>query len=85
MRLIDVLWIEQSSQKVAAAFEVEHTASIYSGIVRLLDLALGGGEELGQGFRTKGDRSIRCRTQTPSGDFKSLAQQPDCPGCSGRP
>ena len=27
--------------RVAAAFEVEHTTSIYSGIVRLLDLALG--------------------------------------------
>lgn len=26
---------------VAAAFEVEHTTSIYCGIVRLLDLALG--------------------------------------------
>lgn len=49
-RLIDVLWIDPSSQKVAAAFEVEHTTSIYSGIVRLLDLALGGGEELGQGL-----------------------------------
>lgn len=49
-RLIDVLWIDPSSQRVAAAFEVEHTTSIYSGIVRLLDLALGGGEELGQGL-----------------------------------
>jgi type II restriction enzyme len=26
---------------IAAAFEVEHTTSIYSGLVRLLDLALG--------------------------------------------
>jgi type II restriction enzyme len=40
IRLIDVLWIEQGGQ-VAAAFEVEHTTSIYSGIVRMLDLALG--------------------------------------------
>jgi len=39
-RLIDVLWIERSGE-VAAAFEVEHTTSIYSGIVRMLDLALG--------------------------------------------
>lgn len=29
---------------VAGAFEVEHTTSIHSGIVRLLDLALGGEE-----------------------------------------
>jgi type II restriction enzyme len=41
VRLIDVLWIEPASGRVAAAFEVEHTTSIYSGIVRMLDLALG--------------------------------------------
>lgn len=40
IRMIDVLWIDKES-RVAAAFEVEHTTSIYSGIVRLLDLALG--------------------------------------------
>lgn len=45
IRLIDVLWLESSIGKVAAAFEVEHTTSIYSGVVRLLDLALGGGAE----------------------------------------
>jgi type II restriction enzyme len=42
VRLIDVLWLEPNGS-VAAAFEVEHSTSIYSGIVRLLDLALGGG------------------------------------------
>lgn len=41
IRLIDVLWIDQDDLAVAAAFEVEHTTSIYSGIVRMLDLALG--------------------------------------------
>lgn len=30
--------------RVTAAFEVEHSTSIYSGIVRMLDLALSGGE-----------------------------------------
>ena len=40
IRLIDVLWLEKSAGRVAAAFEVEHSTSIYSGIVRLLDLAL---------------------------------------------
>lgn len=40
IRLIDVLWLERASGRVAGAFEVEHTTSIYSGIVRLLDLAL---------------------------------------------
>jgi type II restriction enzyme len=41
IRLIDVLWIDKAAGRVAAAFEVEHTTSIYSGIVRMLDLALG--------------------------------------------
>lgn len=40
IRLIDVLWIEPDRLRVIAAFEVEHTTSIYSGIVRMLDLAL---------------------------------------------
>lgn len=41
VRLIDVVWVEADGSKVAAAFEVEHSTSIYSGIVRMLDLALG--------------------------------------------
>ena len=41
IRLIDVLWLEKEYGKVSAAFEVEHSTSIYSGIVRMLDLALG--------------------------------------------
>ncbi len=40
VRLIDVIWLDRASDDVAAAFEVEHTTSIYSGIVRLLDLVL---------------------------------------------
>ena len=43
VRLIDVLWFHPGTSSVAAAFEVEHTTSIYSGIVRMLDLALGAG------------------------------------------
>lgn len=39
IRLIDILWLDGA--RVVAAFEVEHTTSIYSGIVRMLDLALG--------------------------------------------
>lgn len=41
VRLIDVIWISKNDRLVAAAFEVEHSTSIYSGIVRMLDLALG--------------------------------------------
>lgn len=47
VRLIDVIWVEADNSKIAAAFEVEHSTSIYSGIVRMLDLALG--TELGAG------------------------------------
>ena len=50
VRLIDVLWVESGTDRVAAAFEVEHTTSIYSGIVRLLDLALGAGAESARGL-----------------------------------
>ena len=41
VRLIDVIWLAPETGHPAAAFEVEHTTSIYSGIVRLLDLAYG--------------------------------------------
>lgn len=53
IRLIDVLWLERAENngsqmvRVAAAFEVEHTTSIYSGIVRMLDLALGVPDHMG--------------------------------------
>jgi type II restriction enzyme len=50
VRLIDVLWLERGTANVAAAFEVEHTTSIYSGIVRLLDLALGAPSEAARGL-----------------------------------
>ena len=42
IRLIDVLWFSKDAAQVIAAFEVEHSTSIYSGIVRMLDLALSG-------------------------------------------
>ena len=44
IRLIDVLWLAKGGDGVAAAFEVEHSTSIYSGIVRMLDLALSGSD-----------------------------------------
>lgn len=43
VRLIDVLWLSPGDCHVEAAFEVEHTTSIYSGILRMLDLRLGQG------------------------------------------
>jgi type II restriction enzyme len=38
--LIDILWLEPATLKIVAAFEVEHSTSIYSGILRMLDLAM---------------------------------------------
>lgn len=50
VRLIDVLWLQRGVGHVAAAFEVEHTTSIYSGIMRLLDLALGSADQTARGL-----------------------------------
>jgi type II restriction enzyme len=47
--LIDVLWLDPKGH-VRAAFEVEHTTSIYSGIVRMLDLALSGEPGIARGL-----------------------------------
>lgn len=44
VRLIDVLWLDRGGPNVVAAYEVEHSTSIYSGIVRMLDLALSGSD-----------------------------------------
>ena len=38
--LIDVLWLYRGEARIASAFEVEKTTSIYSGILRLTDVAL---------------------------------------------
>ena len=46
IRLIDVLWLTRGSNTVACAFEVEKSTSIYSGILRLADLAITAGQAL---------------------------------------
>ena len=38
VRLIDVVWLKGT--QVAAAFEIEHTTSVYSGLLRMSDLTL---------------------------------------------
>ncbi|MFT8314976.1 MAG: hypothetical protein ABF633_12150 [Clostridium sp.] len=37
--LIDVIWINKERKEIECAFEIEKSTSIYSGILRLLDLA----------------------------------------------
>lgn len=75
VRLIDVLWIERGRCHVAAAFEVEHTTSIYSGIVRLLDLALGDGGQATKGLflvaPDEREEDIRGQLQRPA--FRHVA------------
>lgn len=39
IKLIDVLWYQKNTNNVIAAFEVEKSTSIYSGILRLTDLS----------------------------------------------
>jgi len=75
IRLIDVLWLERDRDRVAAAFEVEHTTSIYSGIIRLLDLALGA-----PGHATRGlflvapdDREDEVRSQLGRPAFRRVS------------
>lgn len=76
IRLIDVLWLERPGGVVAGAFEVEHTTSIYSGIVRLLDLALGTaqGGALGLFLVAPDDREADVRAQLARPAFSRVAE-----------
>jgi len=40
IQLIDVIWFRKQFQQIEAAFEVECTTSIYSGLLRMADLSL---------------------------------------------
>jgi type II restriction enzyme len=75
IRLIDVLWLAADGAHVAAAFEVEHSTSIYSGIVRLLDLALGatGGEVKRLLLVAPDDREGEVRSQLARPAFRRVA------------
>lgn len=48
IKLIDILWFQKGTDHIVGAFEVEKSTSIYSGILRLTDLAysIGNGEEV---------------------------------------
>jgi type II restriction enzyme len=75
VRLIDVLWLDRTAFHVAAGFEVEHSTSIYSGIVRLLDLALGVPEQAigGLFLVAPDDREEEVRAQLQRPAFRSVA------------
>lgn len=76
IRLIDVLWLEATGERVAAAFEVEHSTSIYSGIVRMLDLALGLPDHLAGAFFlvAPDDREEAVRTQFARPAFSRVSE-----------
>lgn len=75
IRLIDVIWLHRDTAQVVAAFEVEHTTSIYSGIVRLLDLALGAPEQAVKGLFlvAPDDREEEVRKQLLRPAFRHIA------------
>ncbi|WP_437656800.1 type II restriction endonuclease [Sorangium sp. So ce1182] len=74
IRLIDVLWLDLNG-RVVAAFEVEHSTSIYSGIVRLLDLAFGAVEHQVRGLFlvAPDDREGEVRAQLMRPAFRQIA------------
>jgi type II restriction enzyme len=74
IRLIDVLWLERGGG-VVAAFEVEHSTSIYSGIVRMLDLAACQADGLRGLFVVAPDgREDDVRRQIARPAFRSIAR-----------
>lgn len=75
IRLIDLLWLRKGTDQVEAAFEVEHSTSIYSGIVRLLDLAFTAPERTVKGLFlvAPDDREQEVRAQLQRPAFRQIA------------
>jgi type II restriction enzyme len=74
IKLIDVLWLEHGATRVAAAFEVEHTTSIMSGIVRMLDLASAQGDAVPALFLVAPDaREDDVRAQLARPAFRAIS------------
>lgn len=76
--LIDVLWLDKATKRILSAFEVEKSTSIYSGILRMEDLARSLPESKCSLYLVAPDareREVVAQLQRPS--FKnSLAQIP---------
>jgi len=74
VRLIDILWLKHDH--VVAAFEVEHSTSIYSGIVRLLDLTLGAPAAIARELFivAPDERETEVRAQVRRPAFRSVAE-----------
>lgn len=74
--LIDVLWLTPEGSGIVCAFEVEKSTSIYSGILRLIDLAHSMGEKPLHFFLVapdKREREIQAQLCRPAfSDLKNL-------------
>lgn len=71
--LIDVIWISHQSRQIECAFEIEKSTSIYSGMLRLLDLALSLGDRTYDFFLVAPDgreKEILAQLQRPT--FRNL-------------
>lgn len=71
--LIDVIWIGRESRQIECAFEIEKSTSIYSGMLRLLDLASSLGDRKYDFFLVAPDsreKEIVAQFQRPA--FKGL-------------
>lgn len=71
--LIDVIWINKQSNEIECAFEVEKSTSIYSGILRLIDLGLSLGSKESNFFLVAPDlREKEIITQLKRPSFKDI-------------
>lgn len=71
--LIDVIWINKNTKEIDCAFEIEKSTSIYSGILRLLDLATSLGDKQYNFFLVAPDsreKELLAQLKRPS--FKDL-------------
>ena len=67
--LIDVIWIDRESRQIACTFEIEKSTSIYSGMLRLQDLASSLGDRKYDFFLVAPDsreKEIIAQLQRPS-------------------
>jgi type II restriction enzyme len=72
--LIDVLWLERGSGRVDAAFEVEHTTTIQTGIMRMLDLAESQGAVRGLFLVAPDAREDEVRRQLQRPAFRRIGE-----------
>ncbi|MGB8930349.1 MAG: type II restriction endonuclease [Anaeromyxobacteraceae bacterium] len=73
--LIDVLWLDRNNRRVEAAFEVEHTTTIQTGIMRMLDLAeTQGGGLPGLFLVAPDDRGADVRRQVQRPGFRRIGE-----------